>query len=697
MFRGASLQSLIALLGRLRIIISLIVISALAVTALAFMMFTGHEVNRSTLEQGDKEALNILRVIMLNLEDHKTGLDFFRSYAHQRYEQQLRDLVAVVISHLDYLHGLQLKGILSEEQAKKAALDSIQHARYGNNDYFFIYNRQNVAISHPDPKVRGHDMSDTTDVHGTPVAKTMWENSRKQHDGFLTLWWTRLGEKKPVPKLLYYYHYPKWDWIIGTGIYIDDIERDVEKKKSEIIDVLKQTFSQVRIAETGYFTLFEGKGKILIHPSLANRDSSSMRNPSNGSLHYQDLMTASLNPAVPLKYLWDRPDNPGNYSYLKYSHVEHFKPFDWYVSSSVYQDEMERPARKILLRQALLVVVILICSISVVYLLVARVTSPLARLARHAELLQKNDFSLSEEEKQNLQTICFPDEVGHLAHTFGKMEERLDEYIKELKETTAAREKMESELRIARSIQMSMLPNQESFLSENNGIELAAFLEPAREVGGDLYDFFMVAPGRFCFVIGDVSDKGVPAALFMARSKAILRIAASRPGAMPDAILAEANRELVENNELMMFITVFLGILDLDAGELAFSNAGHLPPLLLGNDGARWVEPPPGKPLGITPRARFGLKHLHLEPGDCLLVVTDGVTEAQDQSQNFYGDERLLATLSKPGHFKTPENVASQILGDLQHFVDGAPQFDDIAILCIRYPDDKTTSRQYQS
>lgn len=684
--RGSAFQPLISLLRRFRILIPLLVVGSLLATAAAFMVITGREVTRSTLEQGDAEARNILRVIMLNLEDHQVGLEFFRHYARQRYEQQLRDLVAVVLTQVDHYYTLQQQGVLTEDQARSAAIDAVERCRYGNNDYFFIYDRHNVAISHPDPRTKGHDMTRVTDDKGQLVFSAMRQMTTRQPDGFLTIWWTRLGEQQPVPKLLYFRRYPQWDWLIGTGVYIDDIDRDVERKKAAVLAVLQQVFGKVRIAETGYFTMFDGAGRILIHPSLANTDGNLLLDPTTGKKHLPELIAASRTPERPLKYLWDKPSTPGQYLFQKYSHVAYFAPFDWYVSSSVYQDEMERPAGRILRRQALLVGAVLLVTISGVFLLVSRITSPLARLARHAELLEESDFSPPESARQALGAIRFPEEMAHLARTFASMEARLDDYVGRIRETAAAREKLASELRIARDIQMSMLPDRESLLRERPGIDLAALLEPAREVGGDLYDFFMVAPDKLCFLIGDVSDKGVPAALFMARGKAILRSAACRAGGTPESILAEANRELTDGNEQMMFITAHLGILDLVTGELVCSNAGHLPPLLLTRDGGcRWLGVPPGKPLGITDLARFEPLCRVMQPGDRLLLITDGVTEAQNREGVFYGDERALQCLEPYGATDDAAGVVARLLADVRAFAGEAPQYDDIAMLCIGY------------
>ena len=682
--------------SRLRVIVALMVIMALGITALAFMGVTRREVTDSTLARGDAEARNIMRVVMMDLANQQGGLESFRKYARDRYEQQLRNLVLIVVAEVKFFYDLYQRGVLTEAQARRYALAAVEKARYGHNDYFFIYDRHNVAISHADPRIRGRDMSDTTDMMGRPIAKTMWNMTKQKPDGFLTLWWTRLGEKKPVPKLLYFYHYAQWDWLIGTGLYIDDIDRDIEQKMAEIMSVLKRTFDQVRVAETGYFTLFDGSGTILIHPFLETTQGNLLKEPVTGKNNFQELIAASKNPDVPHKYLWDKPDDPGNYRFWKYSHVEHFAPFNWYLSSSVYQDEMEKPAGIIIKRQAVYIIIIVLLSMVAVYLLLARVTAPLSRLARHADALRKNDFTLSEDGKKELLLMRFPREIGHLAKTFWNMEQRLEEYLKNLQETTAAKEKMASELRIARDIQMSMLPDLKTVTKGRTEIDLAAVLEPAREVGGDLYDFFFIDEDRFCFIVGDVSDKGVPAALFMARSKAFLRSAVQGTQVDPGVILQKANLELVDGNSLLMFITVFLAILNVRTGELAYSNAGHLPPVLIGFDGlCEEMAIPPGKPLGIGKRGGFGTQRRLLRPGDGVLVFTDGVTEAENKVKGFYGDERLLLHLRGLPPLTGAVHIVDSVMGGIKEFYEGDPQYDDIAMVCVRYtgsPDSSFTT-----
>jgi sigma-B regulation protein RsbU (phosphoserine phosphatase) len=528
-------------------------------------------------------------------------------------------------------------------------------------------------------------MSGFKDEKGRPVLQTMREMSAEKKEGFCTMWWTKLAGTKPVPKLLFISLYPPWNWMIGTGVYIDDIDQDIARKREEIMAVLKKTFSEVKVFETGYFSVFDGKKKILIHPFLADRDGSGRPDSAAISSQIDGLIAAARNPEVPFQYLWDKPSTPGEYKYVKYSHVDYFPPFDWYISSSVYEDEMERPARQIIRRQFLFVCVAVLLCMAGVFFLVNRVTEPLARLTRHADRMGETDFRISPEGASELKTITFPAEISLLSRTVLKMEEKLGEYLKTLAETTAARERMASELRIARDIQMSMLPREDISLASGKRVDLAAFLEPAREVGGDLYDYFLIDPDRLFIVVGDVSDKGVPAALFMARSKALFRNAALRNPAHPEAVLHAVNQELCAGNEMRMFITAFIAILDLRSGELAFSNAGHIPPLLIGNDGqAEYQALPRGKPMGIHERSTYSVSHRWMRPGDALLVFTDGIPEALNSGGEFFDDERLrLLFQGLPP--SSAADTLEMVLREVRTFSDGATQADDIAVLCLRY------------
>jgi sigma-B regulation protein RsbU (phosphoserine phosphatase) len=663
-----------------KLLIVLMVIGVLLVTAVAFMFFTRVEVTRSMLSAGDESALNVLRVVNLNIASQYKDLEAFKEYATERYRKQLKNLVSVVIGHIDSFYALYEKGILTEEQARQCALETVQEFRYGSNDYFIIYDTNNIAVSHPDPNIRGRDMLAFKDVNGRFVLPTVREETAKTGEGTITMWWLRLGETNPVPKMIYFRWYPRWSWLVGTGVYIDDIEADAKQRMAEIMSVLKETFAKVKVAETGYFFLFNKDGRFLIHPSMDTADTTA------ATPLFTNFIRAADNPDVPYKYKWDKPGHGGQYSFTKYAHVELFQPFNWYIASSVYEDEMQKPARKIVSKQTVFVgVIVLFCMLGA-YVLVSRVTRPLARLTRHADRLQESDFSMPDEETRKLLSITFPSEVGRLASTMSSMEQRLKEYLKNLKETIAARERMQSELRIAHEIQMNMLPRHMAGIEGRREIDLVAELVPARDVGGDLYDFFFVDDDHLALVVGDVSDKGVPAALFMSRSIALLRHIAIKESAEPDAIFKIVNRDLLQGNDLCMFLTAWMGILDVRTGELVYSNAGHLPPFLMpASGGCRLMTLPPGTPLGVMEQGDYRSRRAQLAPGDALVIFTDGVTEATDRNEQLYGYQRLEELLARCRACDESTRIVQTIMGGVKDFVQDTPQSDDIAILCVRW------------
>ncbi len=276
------------------------------------------------------------------------------------------------------------------------------------------------------------------------------------------------------------------------------------------------------------------------------------------------------------------------------------------------------------------------------------------------------------------------DEIETLAEAFNQMAGDLKTYIKNLEITTAEKERFASELRVAHEIQMSFLKKIFPPFPERDDLTLYATLEPAREVGGDLFDFGFLDEDRLVFYVGDVSDKGVPAALVMAMTMTLMKRAGQQPGTTPARILREVNVALAEDNENAMFVTLFIGILDTRSGELSFSNAGHDPPLILGADGnCRYLTLPYGLVLGVTPDENYTDDSIRLEPGDMILVYTDGVTEAMNPEHALYSEERLQQTLAALSGRNVEDTVAA-IIASVKEHAAGAPQSDDITVLALK-------------
>lgn len=274
------------------------------------------------------------------------------------------------------------------------------------------------------------------------------------------------------------------------------------------------------------------------------------------------------------------------------------------------------------------------------------------------------------------------DEVGVMARALERARDSIRFQLGEIADMASERQKLESELDIARDIQLAMLPPPRTVRHGGREATLGALLKPAKAVGGDFYTFFDTDDGQLWFVIGDVSDKGVPAALFMARTVTVLEVAA-RLGGSPARALAESARHLVEGNDTCMFATVACGKLDLDTGALEIASAGHEPPVLVRRSGApAWLPVPGGPPLGFEAEAEFETWTGRLEPGDGLVLYTDGVTEAFNLANEPFGEERLLEALAGAGQ---PGPTCEKLLAAVQAHAGTAPQSDDITLLAICY------------
>jgi len=247
--------------------------------------------------------------------------------------------------------------------------------------------------------------------------------------------------------------------------------------------------------------------------------------------------------------------------------------------------------------------------------------------------------------------------------------------------------RLEEELNAARTLQMSMVPVDFPVPSAERPVEVFAFMEPAREVGGDLYDFFFTADGRLAFAIGDASGKGVPAAMFMARTKNLLRLVSSFMevgGTLsPGDVLTRVNQELCEGNPTMMFVTLFFGVFDPKSGEVLFSNAGHDPPCRLDGKGVTLAGGAQGMALGIAPGGRYQTGSVRLAPGETLYLYTDGITEASDPADQLFGKDRLAAALQELSAAPL-SGLVRGIVDSVRHFAQGAPQSDDITALAVR-------------
>ena len=324
----------------------------------------------------------------------------------------------------------------------------------------------------------------------------------------------------------------------------------------------------------------------------------------------------------------------------------------------------------------------MIIALIVCHIVVRRATKPLKQLAHAAMETGDGHFDIE------LPSIKMHDEIRLLRDSFENMQHSLAKYIEQLKDTTASKAAMDSELRIANHIQMAMLPKVYPPYPERKDIDIFGMLTPAKAVGGDLFDFYL-RDDKLFFCIGDVSGKGVPASLLMAVSRSLFRNISSYESS-PEKIVSALNDAICENNDSSMFVTMFIGVLDLKSGHLRYCNAGHDAPMLIGR-GVGTLPCIPNLPVGVIPDMKFVLQEDEIDRNTTIFLYTDGLNEAEDNTHAQFGMERIKALaeslLLQKQH--QPERLINAMTDAVRQFVGDAERSDDLTMLAIQL---KTTS-----
>ena len=307
-----------------------------------------------------------------------------------------------------------------------------------------------------------------------------------------------------------------------------------------------------------------------------------------------------------------------------------------------------------------------------------RATRPLGLLVASADEVAKGNFNAP------LPQLKHYDEIRLLRDSFEEMQHSLTHYIAELKDTTASKAAIENELKVAHDIQMSMLPKTFPPYPERDDIDIFGSLTPAKDVGGDLFDFF-IRKEKLFFCIGDVSGKGVPASLVMAVTRSLFRNIAAHV-AEPDEIVRTLNDAMSEGNDTNMFVTLFVGVLDLQNGHLSYCNAGHNYAMLIGQL-VSMLPCDPNLPVGAMSEMTFTKQEMTIEPDTTIFLYTDGLNEAEDSCHALFGVQRIIRIaeqLVKEGK-NDPTTIIHKMIEGVHRFVDDAEQSDDMTILAIRY------------
>ncbi len=344
-------------------------------------------------------------------------------------------------------------------------------------------------------------------------------------------------------------------------------------------------------------------------------------------------------------------------------------------ATSLYREKSEDSKRTIIV--LLTVLMCIFCASAII--IGKRIVKPLNNITRRISELREGDLEFKMDNAYRT-----GDEIQVLAESFAAISHKTVQYVEQVRQVTAEKERIGTELALATRIQADMLPNIYPAFPDRTDFDIYAVMDPAKEVGGDFYDFFLVDDDHLCMVMADVSGKGVPAALFMMASRIILANNA-KSGKSPAQILTDTNATICANNREEMFVTVWLGILELSTGILTAANAGHEYPILKTPSGSfELYKDKHGFVIGGMDGVKYREYTLNLEPGARLFLYTDGVPEATDDMENLFGTERMLAALnSEPD--ASPEGVLKNMRRAVDDFVGTAEQFDDLTMLCLHY------------
>ena len=442
------------------------------------------------------------------------------------------------------------------------------------------------------------------------------------------------------------------------------------------LEWLRRMIAEVRVLQTGFAFLVSGSGVYVSHPdmSLVLNETIFSQAEVAGDQQIREIGRDMIRGGT--RFVAVTSPSTGRQGFLFYAPLP---SNGWSLGVFYPRDELLADVTRMTLVTGGMGLAGFLVLAAVAAAIGRSIARPLRRLSVAAREIASGNLDAV------LPEVKSDDEVRDLTLAFGHMTASLKDYIRNLTSTTATKERIESELRIAHDIQMGILPKTFPPFPDHPQFDLYASIVPAREVGGDFYDFSLLSQDRFCFVVGDVSGKGVPAAFFMAVAKTLLKAVAGQ-GLEPGELLARVNEDLSAENDSCMFVTVFCGILDIASGEVAWASAGHNPPVLARAKGRPEYLPTHREPVaGAMPGIAYTTERFSMAPGDTLFLYTDGVTEAMNGEGGLFGEERLVERLAELSAEGTAREMIESVGKAIADFTGGAEQSDDITMLALRF------------
>lgn len=666
-------------LTSLRSKIFLLVGLTLLFSAVLVMVLTQRGVTRTVSSMEEHAVRNVLNLLVQDSEARWGGflLDKIATVRSNRARlmQQGQTVQSVIEAYQQQAHN----GELPETRARELALQWLSGLGTGSGGNVWAFDSSYTVLASGYLLGRDTDISGLLDYKGRPLAESVYQDVRVSGSGFAIYRLPDPDTGALALRYAYVSYVPGWDWVVAVSDDAQGVVEQFDRRRAETEHAIADVLDDIRLAESGFAFILGNDGRLVSPPPtdrvglLGALDARTGRT-LQGMLH-------DLPPSPDIRQLAFQPLGDNEAWRI---HSTYFRPLGWTIVAAVPEGDFTRAATDLRNQLGLFLLLVLAAGLAVAGILSLRLTRPLHQLSEFARSLPEQDLIAGRMLPAHIADLPRrrPDEVGRLAAAFAYMDEQLREKVTRLLEETSSRERLESELNIAQEIQQGLLPAPPDAALRTH-VDLCATMVPAKEVGGDLYDYLILPDGRLLFAIGDVSDKGMPAALFMAGTCTLIR-AVAETEADPAVIMTRINNLLSANNPNLMFVTLIIGVADLADGRLEWANAGHSPLCVLTPEGElRLLEGRSGPACGVQEGLCYRRHETRLEAGEVLIGYTDGVTEAVGPNNEQYGEHRLYATLA-PLAGTDSATALTVILERVRGFVQDTPQSDDITLLAIK-------------
>lgn len=648
----------------LRTKLFLLVIISISMAAIPIIFSAYQDFRSSNIELERKNFRSVVTFVKDSLESRYVDILTYQAKNTLQSKNRLRRTALMLESNIHMLEKFP-----SEQQNTflKTWIDKLQQF----NIHVEIIDSTNNQPIIKDPLFSTLKTKSTIKDFKDRSLQSLLNYNKLPADGEFTVF-ERETLSKSDPILAFFLPSPQTHRIIITAIHVSDISKNALNSEDQLIQLIQKKIESFDLHKDSFISVFNSDGVLLAH---------------NGNA------IGKKTDFIPKKILEDaRHDTIAeeiislNNDEKLLLHVAYFKSLEWYIVAAVPQSEIEAPTRALIHQLVGIALAAILNSLLITLILTARLITPLQTLTEKALSLAELDFSSPEAE--GLSTKDLPtqrsDEVGQLARAFSMMGKTLTQNIRELMETTTIKERMLGEINAARDIQMGILPTPDTMPLVPH-YDISAFLDPAKAVGGDFYDFFTSPEGKQVAIIGDVSGKGIPAALFMSMTVTLIRYAIAK-GLSPAEVAKEINEVLRKNNPSYMFVTLFIGIFNPETGWLEYVNCGHCLPYIVNShntNSALLLDTNEQSPIiGVLEDVEYTNHKIQLAKHDICFLYTDGVTEAMNTSLELYGNNRLQ-NLLEMNRKKSLKGIIAAINQSVIEYRGIAEQSDDITMLCF--------------